>query len=112
MLGPETCPLYRPDVKGVAYWEFELVGLKRPAPRGVKNPRVGTGTGFIVIVRGPSRCHFRVGLDRNAPAGRSTSNSPIRRRFRGRDRVRIERALLCRRRRGAEYLGHLGSFRR
>ena len=32
-LGDEACPLYRPDVKGVAYWELELVGV-RAAIRG------------------------------------------------------------------------------
>ena len=27
-LGEEACPVYRPDVKGVAYWEIEITGVK------------------------------------------------------------------------------------
>ena len=52
VIGPEACPIFRPDVRGVAYWEFEIVGLKRPVPEGVKDSRVGTGTGFIVVANG------------------------------------------------------------
>ena len=51
-LGPEVCPVYRPDIKAVAYWEFEIVGLKRQPPEGIKDPRLGTGTGFIVVAAG------------------------------------------------------------
>jgi len=39
-------------MKEVAYREFEVVGLKRPGPAGVKDPRLGTGTGFIVVAAG------------------------------------------------------------
>lgn len=49
-LGPEACPLYRPDIKGVAYWEFEIVGVKPPAG-DVKGPRTG-GRGSIVVTAG------------------------------------------------------------
>ena len=27
-LGDEVCPIYRPDIKEVAYLEFEIIGLK------------------------------------------------------------------------------------
>jgi hypothetical protein len=27
-LGDEACPIYRPDVKGIAYWELEIAGVK------------------------------------------------------------------------------------
>ena len=112
MLGPETCPLYRPDVKGVAYWEFELVGLKRPAPRGVKNPRVGTSTGFIVVSAGRHDVpvpHWS--LDRNAPsraldqqftnpAGASAVATVYR----------IDALCYVAEDAARKYLGHLGSF--
>ena len=112
MLGPETCPLYRPDVKGVAYWEFELVGLKRPAPRGVKNPRVGTSTGFIVVSAGRHDVpvpHWS--LDRNAPsraldqqftnpAGASAVATVYR----------IDSLCYVGEDAGRKYLGHLGQF--
>ena len=112
MLGPEACPLYRPDVKGVAYWEFELVGLKRPAPRGVKNPRVGTGTGFIVVSNGRHDVpvsHWS--LDRNAPsraldeqftpAGAVSTVATV---------YRIDSLCYVAEDAGRKYLGHLGQF--
>ena len=46
-LGDEACEIYRPDVKGVAYWEIEVVGLKQTAGEN-GNQRANTGTGFIV----------------------------------------------------------------
>ena len=32
--GPEACPVYRPDVKGVAYWELEVTGVKATGRNG------------------------------------------------------------------------------
>jgi hypothetical protein len=111
-LGPEACPLYRPDVKGVAYWEFEIVGLKRPAPRGVKSPRLGTGTGFIVVAAGRHDVpvpHFS--FDRNPPSraleqlhADPTGVSPVRAVF------RIDALCYVAEDAGKKYVGHLGQF--
>lgn len=111
-LGPEACPLYRPDVKGVAYWEFELVGLKRPVPEGVKNARVGTGTGFIVVSAGRHDVpvpHWS--LDRNPPS------RALDQRFAdptGTSRVaavfRVDALCYVAEDAGKKYLGHLGQF--
>ena len=68
-LGPQACPIFRPDMKAPAYWEFEIVGLKRPRPAGVKDPRLGTGAGFIVVAAGRHDVpvpHWS--LDRNPPS--------------------------------------------
>lgn len=55
-LGDEVCPLYRPDVKGVAYWEFELLGAKAVARNGVGTngaKRRASDRGFLVVSTGP-----------------------------------------------------------
>ena len=112
MLGPEACPLFRPDVRGVAYWEFQIVGLKRPAPKGVKNARLGTGTGFLVVSAGRHDVpvpHWS--LDRNAPshaleqqftdvAGAPTVAAVWR----------IDSLCYVAEDAGKQYLGHLGQF--
>src|SRR5262245_9003459 len=51
-LGPEACPLRRPDVRGVAYWEFEIIDLQPRSNGGISDPRVGTGRGFIIVSAG------------------------------------------------------------
>jgi hypothetical protein len=55
-LGDEVCPIYRPDIKGVAYWEFEIVGLKTTSARDRKsdgpNDGAGGGVGFILATTG------------------------------------------------------------
>jgi len=112
LLGPEACPLYRPDVKGVAYWEFELVGLKRAAPRGVKSPRLGTGTGFVVVAAGRHDVpvsHWS--LDRNPPS------RALEQQFADPAGVsavamvwRIDSLCYVAEDEGRKYLGHLGQF--
>ena len=105
-LGPEACPIFRPDVKGIAYWEFEIVGLKRPQPEGVKDPRVGTGTGFIVVAAGRHDVpvpHWS--LDRNPPsraleAGASTVAAVYR----------LDALCYVAEDAGRKYLSHLGQF--
>lgn len=55
-LGREVCPIYRPDIKGVAYWEFEIVGLKNTAARDRKSEgpdnNAGGGVGFMLATAG------------------------------------------------------------
>lgn len=56
VLGDEVCPVYRPDVKDVAYWEFEIVGVKaktRTAVNGNGNrkPRA-SDRGFLLVSTG------------------------------------------------------------
>lgn len=65
-LGAEACPVYRPDVKGVAYWELEIVPV-RAATRGGANGRPGSSDrGFIVVSTGAHDVpvpHWSVGLE-------------------------------------------------
>jgi hypothetical protein len=52
-LGEEACPIYRPDVKGVAYWEFEIAGVKSVARNGGRNGRPPSeGSGFLIVSAG------------------------------------------------------------
>jgi hypothetical protein len=52
-IGDEACPVYRPDVRGVAYWELEITGVKassRNGPDGRTGPT--SGTGFLILSAG------------------------------------------------------------
>jgi hypothetical protein len=49
-LGELACPVYRPDVKGVAYWEFEIAGLKETRARGHEGQ--SSGAGFMLASTG------------------------------------------------------------
>jgi len=52
-LGPEACPVYRPDVKGVAYWEFEVTGVKATGRNvGHNGRRKAVGNGFLIVANG------------------------------------------------------------
>lgn len=50
-LGDEVSPVYRPDLKEVAYWEFEVVGIKTALPIG-KDEAKEFDRGFIVVATG------------------------------------------------------------
>lgn len=45
-LGEWACPIYRPDVRGVAYWEFEIAGLRQIQPR--EHNGQSSGAGFVL----------------------------------------------------------------
>lgn len=49
-LADEVCPIHRPDIECVAYWEFEVLGLPPTAPR--ERGKTSSGTGFIVATAG------------------------------------------------------------
>jgi hypothetical protein len=53
-LGEEACPVYRPDVKGVAYWELEVTGVKATSRNGggQNGGRKATGNGFLILSAG------------------------------------------------------------
>ena len=53
-LGEEACPVYRPDVREVAYWELEIVGVKTTARQAANgNGRPGrSDRGFIIVSTG------------------------------------------------------------
>jgi hypothetical protein len=52
-LGAEACPVYRPDVKGVAYWEFEVTGVKATVRNvGHNGRRKAGGNGFLIVSNG------------------------------------------------------------
>ena len=46
VLGDTACPIYRHDIKGVAYWEFEILGLKGVLAR--EHSGKSSGAGFII----------------------------------------------------------------
>jgi hypothetical protein len=48
--GEKACPLYRPDMKGIAYWEFEITGLREVRPR--EHNGKSSGVGFIIAATG------------------------------------------------------------
>ncbi len=49
-LGDAACPVYRPDIKGIAYWEFEIAGLKEVRSRG--HAGQSSGVGFMLAATG------------------------------------------------------------
>jgi hypothetical protein len=52
-LADEACPVYRPDVRGVAYWELEITGVKATVRgNGDGQPGRGSGTGFLILSAG------------------------------------------------------------
>jgi hypothetical protein len=52
-LGDEACPVHRPDVRGVAYWELEVTGVKSTVRgNGDGQPGGGSGTGFLILSAG------------------------------------------------------------
>ena len=109
VLGPEACPILRPDVKGIAYWEFEIVGLKRRAPEGVKDPRIGTGTGFIVVTAGRHDVpvpHWS--LDRNAPS--RALEAKLEKGTQAAAVYRLDALCYAAEDGGKKYLTHLGQF--
>ena len=109
VLGPEACPIYRPDVKGVAYWEFEITGLKRAAPEGVKDPRLGTGTGFVVVAAGRHDVpvpHWS--LDRNPPS--RALEAKLEKGVQAATIYKIDALCYAAEDAGRKYLAHLGQF--
>jgi hypothetical protein len=51
-LGEEACPVYRPDVKGVAYWELEIAGVKSISRNGQNGKRRRGDSGFLLVSTG------------------------------------------------------------
>lgn len=49
-LGELACPVYRPDIEGVAYWEFEIAGLEKVQPR--EHNGQSSGVGFMLVSTG------------------------------------------------------------
>jgi hypothetical protein len=49
-LAETVCPVYRPDMRAIAYWEFEITGLKNIAPRD--HAEKSSGTGFMLASAG------------------------------------------------------------
>ncbi len=50
-LGDQACPVYRPDIQGVAYWEIEVKGVKESKARGHNGK--SSGLGFLMLSTGP-----------------------------------------------------------
>lgn len=52
-LGEEVCAVYRPDVRGAAYWEFEVTGVKASVRSGGGDGSTGrSGSGFLIVSAG------------------------------------------------------------
>jgi len=52
-IGDEACPIYRPDVKGIAYWELEIAGVKATNRNGGENgSRRHSSNGFLIVSNG------------------------------------------------------------
>jgi hypothetical protein len=51
-IGEEACPIYRPDVKGVAYWEIEIVGVKAVSRNGDNGKVRRSSSGFMIVSAG------------------------------------------------------------
>lgn len=49
-MGELACPIYRPDIGGIAYWEFEIAGLEKILPREHEGP--SSGVGFMLVSTG------------------------------------------------------------
>jgi hypothetical protein len=49
-LGEMACPVYRPDLKQIAYWEIEIKGLRQTRPRGHEG--TSSGLGFVLVSTG------------------------------------------------------------
>lgn len=49
-LGELACPIYRPDIEGIAYWEFEIAGLEKTLPR--EHQGSSSGVGFMLLSTG------------------------------------------------------------
>jgi hypothetical protein len=49
-LGDMVCPIYRPDIDGVAYYEFEIINVKSTAAR--EHDGKSSKTGFILATNG------------------------------------------------------------
>ena len=49
-LGELACPIYRPDIEGIAYWEFEIAGLEKILPR--EHQGSSSGVGFMLASTG------------------------------------------------------------
>jgi hypothetical protein len=49
-IGDLACPIYRPDIEGVAYWEFEIAGLKKIQTR--EHEGQSSGVGFMLASNG------------------------------------------------------------
>ncbi len=50
-LGDEAAPIYRPDLKEVAYWELEVLGITTALPVG-EDKLARSDRGFIVVATG------------------------------------------------------------
>ena len=109
VIGPEACPIFRPDIKGVAYWEFQIIRLRRPAADGQKDPRAGTGTGFIVVTAGRHDVpvpHWS--LDRNAPS--RALEAKLEKGTQATAVYKLDALCYAVEGAGGKYLGHLGQF--
>jgi hypothetical protein len=106
--GGECCPMYRPDIGKVAYWEFEVLGV--PSTDVINaNGKHGRGeSGFMVLSAGPHDTpvpHFSLEL---APPSRrleaAVGPGQIARVF------KLDSLCYAAEDRAGKLLGHLGNF--
>jgi len=106
-LGEEACPVYRPDVKGVAYWELEIAGVKAVS-RHVKNGKPArSGSGFMILSAGRHDVpvpHWSLELEPPSRGLESQSKGEVGR------VVKLDTLAYVAEDAKGKYLGHLGQF--
>ncbi|MGE5274520.1 MAG: hypothetical protein ACM3QU_12295 [Verrucomicrobiota bacterium] len=107
-LGDEACPVFRPDVRGVAYWELEVVGVKAAA-RPVGDGRVGrSDRGFLILSTGPHDVplpHWSLELEPPSRSLEAQSKGKVVGRV-----VKLDSLAYVGEDAKGTYLGHVGQF--
>ena len=107
-LGDEACPVYRPDIQEVAYWELEVVGIPETTLVNTKGDPGRSDRGFIVLSTAQHDVplpHFSLEL---APPSRAleamAGQGKIAR------VVKLDSLCYAAEDQGGNLLGHLGNF--
>lgn len=105
-LGDMACPVYRPDLQDIAYWEIEIKGIKQTRARGHEGQ--SSGLGFVLVSTGAHDLpipHWSVeaeppsyGLEGKVGKGKLARL------------VKIDTLAYAGEDQGGNYLGHLGQF--
>jgi hypothetical protein len=72
-IGPDVCPIYRPDVDNVAYFEFELLKSTGPAPEHRTDLVADVAKINVLTSPGPAKVYSSLEF----PADRLSTLSPI-----------------------------------
>lgn len=105
-LGDMACPVYRPDLQDIAYWEIEIKGIRQTRARGHEGH--SSGLGFVLVSTGAHDVpipHWSVeaeppsyGLEGSVGKGKLARM------------VKIDTLAYAAEDQAGNYLGHLGQF--